>query len=744
MDQQVVINDFQEVPAEDFMRMQEFARAGMDDLVKYAINGAQTYGGFDVASTSLFEISVQPGLYFNAGKFYASRQTLTEDLTAYQPVANKKAVAVIAWGSTDDQEPVTRDFLVNAETEEVQASQINLVRARNANIGVLGGTESGDPQLPNIPLDRLLIATVIMTPGGIESVTMNQAENLSSVLDNDTRLSVIEAWQLIAEPRISTIATDVANLSNGQDGQTNIDDHIALASDVARLKEALDIGDNYADYGSDSFLTGDETDTAYPGYLAKVEEGIRFSPENEIVSELALFSAINANVTNTNGLLLPKFTSALRLTVSGFVGEQSITQYSQTTFSLVQKHMSRQRVRWGQSYNHCTNSRFWRTGTYDPVTGIFRRNGESFQILSGNPRRNHTMVRLRQFWVDTYTEPYWDAEESTLNVDGAQVAQTFLNSQAGWMTGVDLYFTQRGPSGNVHMTICKLTPSGTPDLKNAVEQRTIDFLDLETYPTATKVEITPTYLEAGKRYAIVLTTQGNHYVAMADGGAYLSGTFFYSTDGAYYEGDLTKDLMFRLRYAKFEASRTVVDMQPINLDGGIAALDVLASMVVPDACDLTYQVNLPTGWVPLSDVSPDALFGLPPLLPLQIVFQGTPDLHAGVMLTGSQLTAERPRTVFKHASTLRLLATASQTIQLSWLLGNWDGALHTFAATIDTGSVIETADVVEDVALPGDQLRRTMTFNLPAPIPSFQIIADGTTSTALDLFHVEERVDVET
>lgn len=743
MDRQLIIDDFQEVPAADYMLLQSFVQEGIDDLVRFAVNDGQTYGGFLVASTSLFEISIQKGLYFNSGMFFASRTVQTKDLTEFQPVANKKAVAVIAWGSTDDQEPVTRDYLVNTETEETQAKSINLVRARNANIGVIGGTESGDPQLPNIPLDRLLIATVIMSPTGIESVEMNLDDDLSSVLNNDRRIGQIESWRLIAEPRISTIATDVANLSNGQDGQTDIDDHIALASDVARLKEALDIGDNYSDYGSDNFLTDDESDTADLEFMAKVEEGIRFSPENQSVSELALFSSINSDVTNTNGLLLPKFSSNLRLSVTGFVGEQSITQYSQTTFSLVQKHMSRQRVRWGQVYNHCTNSRFWRTGTYDPVTGIFRRDGESFQVLTGNPARNHTMIRLRQFWVDTFQEPYWDATETTLNVDGAQIAQTFLNSQAGWLTGIDLYFTRRGTSGNVHMTICELTPSGTPDLAKTIEQKTIDFLDLETYPTATMVSITPTYLEAGKRYAIVLTTQGNHFVAMADGGAYLSGTFFYSTDGAYYEGDLTKDLMFGLRYAQFAASRTVVDMQPVNLDGGIAALDILAPMVVPDACDLTYQVNLPTGWVPLSEVTPDALVGLPPLLPLQIVFQGTPDLHAGIMLTGSQLKAERPRTSFKHKSTLRVLATSSQTIELSWLLGNWDAGFHTFAATIDTGSVIETADVIEDVALPGNQLRRRMTFNLPAPIPSFRIVADGDTSTALNLFHVEERVDVE-
>ncbi|MDF2369384.1 MAG: hypothetical protein P1V21_01195 [Rhizobiaceae bacterium] len=743
MDQQIIIGDYQEVPAEDFMRIQEFAQAGIDDLVKFAIHDGQAYGGFNVAASGPFEISVQKGLYFSAGKFFASREVLYKDLVEHQPVANKKAIAVIAWGSTDDQEPTERDFLVNVETEEVQVQQVNLVRARNAKVATVGGTESGDPQLPEIPLDRVLIATVIMTPTGIESVVMNEDADLSSTLSNDKRLNQIETWRTIAEPRISTIATDVANLSNGQQDQTSIRDFISLAADVARLKEASDIPDDYADYGTDFFLTQDESDVDNLEFLAKVEEGIRFSAANKNTNELELFSAINSHVTITNGFLLPKFTSELRLSVSGFVGEQSITQYTQTSFDVVRKHMSRQRFRWGQIYEYCTNSRFWKTGTYDPVSNIFTREGETFLVLSGNATRDHTMIRLQQYWVDTVKDPYWSAVETTTTIDGAQIAQTFLNSQAGWLTGVDLYFTKRGTSGNIFLTICELTPSGTPDLANAIEQKTIDYLDLNTYPQATTIDISPTYLQAGKRYGVVLTTQGNHYVAMADGGSYLSGTFFYSTDGAYFSGDITKDMMFGLRYARFSASRAVVDMQPINLDGGIAALDILASMVRPDACNITFQVELNTGWVPLSDIIPNALVGLPPLLPMQIVFQGTPDLHAGIMLTGSQISAERPRTTFKHISTQRVLATASDSIQIIWLLGNWNDAYHTFAASLDTPDGLETPDVIEDIERPGDMLQRTMTFHLPAPVPSFKIIAEGTTSTALDLFHVEERTDIE-
>lgn len=742
MDRQIIIRDYQEVPASDFMDMQEFAQAGVDDLVKYAVHDGQAYAGFALATTGTFEVTIGPGIYLSGGKMYAARQALARDLVEYQPVANKVAVAVVVWGATADQDPQYRDYVVNLETEETEARQVNMTRARVAHLGTIGGVESGDPQVPTVPLDRIAIAWVILSPTGIEEIIYNTEHDLASSRRNDQRLDRVEAWKALAEPRISTIATDVANLSNGQTGRVSMADLLAVTADVARLKEVSGLPDDYADYGADHFLDEEETDTGDLEYLAKVEEGIRFAPANKSVSELALFSAINAQVTLTNGLLLPKFTSQLRLSVDGYAGEQSITQYTQTSYTIVQKMMSRQRIRWGQIYYVCTNSAWWRSGNYDPVSKIFTRDGETFQVVQGDPLV-YKMLRVQQFWTDSYQEPYWDVTSNTFTLSGAQIAQTFLNSQAGWLTGVDLYFTRRGTSGHVHMTICELTPSGTPDIANAIQHVTVDFLDLKQYPAATTVAITPTYLEAGKRYAVVLTTQGNHYVGMADGGEYLAGTFFYSTDGAYYAGDITKDMMFGLRFAKFAGSRVAVDLQPLNLDGGIAGIDLLAEMIVPDACGITFQVQLTGGWVPISQITPNALTGLPPLLPLQAVFQGTPDLHGGLTLTGSQVTVERPRTTFKHISTPRILASASDTVRLEWQLANWDGAKHAFTASLRTAGGNETPDVVEDTPLPDNRLRRVMTFNLAAPVATFQIVASGTTSTPLHVFLVEERIDIE-
>lgn len=746
MDRQVKFHAREIMPSTDLMDLQTYARQTFDDLIAYALNDGQAYAGFAVTRIDDLDVAVAPGLYFSAGKMFPSRAVLTQSLANMQPLVNKVMVGVVAYGQEADGLPAYRNVVTNIETRATEAQLLMTQNARTAQIAFVKGVESTDPQPPTIPLDRLLIATITLTPTGIESIAMMGVNEQPAVIDLALRARALETWRGQAEPRISTIGSDVANLANGLKGSADSGAMFRIASDVARLKDLAGLPDAYADYGADHFLSDAETATGDLELLARVEEGVRFSWANQNVAALQVFNAINPAISQNGGVLLPAYSSDLRFAVTAYSGEQSISQYSQTDHTLVQQMMSRKRIRWGQTRQVCTNSAWWASGRYDPATGIFTRNGETWQVddaSRANAVRAHKSVRLTQFWVDTWSEPYWQAVTTTVTVGGAQIAQTFLNTQAGWLTGVDLYFTRRGPDGAVNVAICELTDSGTPNLARTVYQGTLAYLDIKAWPAATTVGIVPTYLEAGKRYAIVLTTNGNHYVGMATGGAYLAGTFFYSTDGAYFAGDLTKDMMFGLRFARFSASRIVVDMQPLNLDGGISDIDILAGMIVPDAANLTFQVQVGGAWRPLSEVSVDALVGLPPLLPLQAVFQGTPDIHAGVRLIDSQVKVSRPRTTFKHISAPRLLPMATQTVRVVLSLANWNADHHTCALQLKTVGGAFNPSVVEDIDLGDRRLQRTFRFALAAAVSQFQIVINGVSTTPLDLFLVEERVDVE-
>ena len=73
---------------------------------------------------------------------------------------------------------------------------------------------------------------------------------------------------------------------------------------------------------------------------------------------------------------------------------------------------------------------------------------------------------------------------------------------------------------------------------------------------------------------------------MASGNKYTHSTFFYTTDNVYYAGDLTRDMVLALDFAAFRAPRVEVQARPLSLNGGIAAVDLIASMVSTD-------INLP-------------------------------------------------------------------------------------------------------------------------------------------------------
>lgn len=748
MESQVKIRDYQEVPASDFMLIQDNVRTTFDDLVKYAVDADQAYAGLAVAASGTFEVQVGVGMYFSAGVMYPQEAVLTQSLVDYQPIANKVKIAVIAWGSETETDTEYRDFVVNLETEQTESRLVTMSITRACNIGFIKGVESADPQLPTIPLDRLLIATITLTPTGIDTdgIVMSSTSALSSLRALATRATALEAWRAIAEPRISTIGSDLANLANSIAGGADIRALIRIAADVARLKDLSGLPDDYADYGADRFLDTDESDTGNLDFLAKVEEGIRFSDEAANLTAVQIFNPINSQVSQTGNIMLPAYSSVSRLAVDAYSGETAISQYNSTSHTLVKESVSRKRVRYGLSMSVCTNAAWWTSGKYDAATGVFTKDGETWVVDEADRAKaliNHRYARITQFWTDEWTETYWDLVTTTVSVAGAQVAQSFLNAQAGWLTGVNLYFTKRGSSGNVNLAICRLTDNGMPDLSRITYQATIDYLSIKAMDW-TSVAITPTYLEAGKRYAIVLTTNGNHSVGMASGaGSYVGGTFFYSTDGAYFSGDLTKDMMFGLSFASFAASRIAVDLQPLSLSGGITDIDILAGMVVPDATSLTFQVQINGAWVALSDVTKNALAGLPPLLPFQAVFQGTSDIAPGIVMSDSQVKVSRPRTSFKHISAERLLPAETSTVRVITTLGAWNAARHGFSVKLLSGASTLTPAVVQDLDLGDDRIERTSLFTLATPILSFKIEMTGTTTTALDLFLVEERVDIE-
>lgn len=743
----------QEQQASDHNNLQAYARETFDHLVADTIATQKRFAGFEVTSASATEINIAPGRLFTAGEMYSSDDIVPKSLFDMLPAAAKKMVTVIIWSGVAEAQVEPRQFLIDVDARTTEPRSQSMRSDRISNVGLIAGIESADPQRAPIGSQYLAVCDIILSPTGIVEggISMIAGNRIPRLTDVDGRVGLLEKFRDVTEPRITTIGSDISALANRLRGSASTRAIIEMASDIARLKDVVGLPDDYASYAADFYLTTAETDVENLDLLAKVEEGIRFAPENADDQTIQVFNSLDPAQVVKNGILLPAHSSAARITVDAYAGEMNLSQFQSQAQTLVQKTMSRQRVRYGQEFSVCTNNRaYWAQGQVDPVSNTFTLNGETFVIANPELLRGaHSWIRLQQFWIDTYEEPYWDVLTTSTVVNGQTVAQTFLNSQDGWCTGVRIGFTRLAGSGAVRLALCE-TYRGAPALDKVVAQVEVPRADLKLFPQdgMTLFPLPPTFLTAGSRYAVVLITSAAHYAATASGGEYAQGTLFFSTDGAWFEGDFTKDLVFSVEFARFERVRSVVELQPLTLTGGISSMDIMAGMVVPNSCQCFFEVmKSGSGWETVDSLTPAKLIGLPPLLQFRVVMIGTTDVAPGIRIAGSRVRLSRPRTTFKHISTPRTLPAPTEQVKLTVRLENWDGAKHTHAARLlcvaPGYATIETPDVTE-TALTEDPkaIIRTYTFNTAAPVSAYKIEQTGTTTTALDTFLVSTRVDI--
>lgn len=745
MERKVYFRDRQELQSADLGNIQEFSDQTFQHVITDALTGERQIVGLTVTAKSATEVEVSIGRLWDGttGKIYRNDEAVTISIFSYLPVSDKKYLAVSIYGqeATTDIQP--RDFLIDLQTGQTEPQAVAMETARSVVTQITAGLESSDPQKPAAPTGYTVIAYVKLNSSGIDSIELADNARLRSLFNVNSRLTVVENWKDLVDPRVATLASDVANLSKRIAGLAYIGTLKDVAADVARLKELENMPDTYASYGADHFLDEAESEVDNVAYYARVDEGIRFPWAGQTKQVLDLYNPFETSVQKFTGFILPDYNETVRLATSGYAGNLSISQYQYQTHTVKQGIMSRTRFRYGPTRRVCTNSRWWTTGNYDPITKIFTRDGETFVVEANGGTPNHYWLRVTQFWTDRTDEPYWYVDVTTTSISGSQIAQTFLNSQNGWLTKLGLYFESLDNNGIVYVHLCE-TANGLPVLSKCIGTAQVAAADLNAYPAETVFEFTqPVFLAAGKRYALVVTTAGDHHVVIVSGTEYTQGTLFYSMDGAYYQGDYTKDLMMRFYYAAFKNPRTVVELTPLSLSGGIADLDLIAESIVPDATELTFEYQKSGVWYPINDATADQLLGLPAMVSMRAVFIGSQDLMPGLNLAGSELKGNRPALTFTHYSEMQTLGAASEAIEVQALLEGWDNALHTCTIKIlpDGGTLtdpVSTADTVIDA----ESIRRKASFTFSPGITDFQIVISGTSSTALDIFHVAERIHI--
>lgn len=733
----------------DYNVMQDFIQGSMDHVVADGVTADRKYAGFAAVKTGSSQVTVQPGRLYVAGKVYALNSATVFDFLTTLPTTTKKIATVAVWGTEVETGATQREFLIDEETNASQPRTVALERARVANIGLRYGVESADPVAPIIEVGLLAVVQVTLSPAGVDSVTMVFGNELDSVSSVVNRVNSLEDFRDDAAPQIVSLSSDLAKVAEAIRGNSPIETTSRILQRIAVIEAKDGIPTAATDSAADFFLTTAKSDTINLNYQAKIQEGVQFADEAAATTALAIFNPLDANAKVVSGTLFPAFTRSLRLdNMSKRTADVAISSFSYQTNEMVQKTVSRTRIRYGERFVLApTSNVYWVTGSYEIGAGIFIRDGEYYNTSYG-AYVNYSYVREPYYWYDTYEETYWDTITVNHSVAGAQVAETFLNANDMWLEAVGLWFTQLASSGTVNLAVCEVTTNGTPDLNKVVSVQTINRSDLKL-AQETVIGIQPVFLTGGKRYAIVLTTAAAHSVATTAGENFSQGTFFYVLDGAYQQGDGTRDLCFRLYSAKFNQARAIVNMGSLSLSGGITDVDVLADTIVPKSTSLTYEVQIGATWYPLNGDTTDAsvlgtIGNVPPLLPIRAVFSGTPDVMPAVKLSNSTITVSRPRNTFKHISTARTLPASSTQIRFTARLQGFNATYHTAVGKLLTGGSFATANTANsfsDVTNSDGTVDRTWVFNLGSGVTTYKIQIEGATTTVLKTFSVQNRKD---
>jgi hypothetical protein len=732
----------------DFTRLQDFAEASLDHVVLDGISDRTKYTGFGVTKSAVTQISVAPGRLYSAGKVFSSASTAwAKDFITQLPVAGKKIAAVVTWGSESDTDVRPRQFLVNAETRQAEPQAVPLVHSRIANLNVVIGTEAPDPTAPLVDAGYTVIALVTLTPTGVDTITSVDDNKLPSVQGHEDRIDDLEVFEETAGLQIKTLASDIAALKeSGSRGEVDQATMGRTLTRLAVLESKNGVLYNAIDSSANFFLDKVKSKLDDPLSHVLVEEGIRMPHAAEGAAALNIFNALDPNATIKNGMLFPGYTREAWLQSGSISGELQVAAYSVSSFDMVQKTIARQRIRYGNEFIVCTNSLFWQTGQFDGVSRFFR-GGEVYEVENPGEAWGHSWMRLRQIWIDNYTEAYWDKVTITNTVTGTQVAETWLQGQNIWLDAVGIWFTRLAAAGSANIAIVEVSDYGLPNLKACIAQTTLLRENMKLN-AETIVPLQPTYLQAGKRYALVITTAADHWVAVVPGQHFTQGTFFYVLDGAYAQGDAFKDLWMRLYRCKFNTARAVINLNPLQLPGGILAIDLIAGTVIPDGTTLTYEIQIGSVWYNLIDVDKYMLGQggtIPPLLPLRAVYMGSVDCMPAINLADSSVYVSRPDVYAQHVTTTRTLPAPSTQIRVIERYEGFDPIYHTKSVKLLTGAGFGTQVAPSSTSTyvdPNDGATEvTYVFNLGAAITQFRILTRTDTSTNQRVFHVAWQKD---
>lgn len=679
----------QELPHDDLNAIQDFRDTALTTALADAVSDGRGYSGFAVAAATTTELTVSPGRLYSAGLAYLAEVASTINMLPRLPVTTKRKVAVVVWGQDVDTDVQPRDFLVDVQTGATQPEAVALTKLRQAQVGDIAGTEAADPPVPAIPPTATLLAVVTLTPAGITLIEQEDTTRLPTVAGAATAVADLRAWRTTISPRVDSLTTQQLALADATAGKADLRLVADLSLRLADAERRLKIPAGAMTSDSDDFSSADKTDTTATGAGALLDRGVLFPPAASGTFPLDLFNPNDASVKrSTGGLILPRYDSVLRLSSGVATGDIAASALQVQTWTTRAVTVIECQTRYRPGYWYETVA--YADGTFGSIPHYAGQDS----------------------YIEYVPVTRYEQASTTTDFNGMLVGQTFVAPANMWATRLDLALTQVGPTDDIVLMLTEAA-YGKPDLSRVLARTTVAHASLKRAPEKTSFPLEPALLDAGKRYAIVVITRGDHRLAVVAGNAFTEGTLFRGSDGDYVTGDLTQDLAFDLYGAAFAAPRTEVMLQPIDLSGGVTDIAAGIRRLVPDGCQMALEVQDAGRWYPLGAADMPAT--LPAVVPVRAVMLGSRDMAPAFFAAANVITASRPAMNATHISAQRTLPGASTDIRVMLDVVGYDAARHSLTVTLVKADNSEvTAALVTNEAVSETTTRRTWKFT-PSP-----------------------------
>lgn len=729
MAQRMLFNDAEVIEAEDLTAIGQQAQSATDSLVKDAIGYPAHWSGFTATQQSAQIVRLTPGRYYTAEMIFAADVATDINLQVHIPLASsdQRWVAIILRGNVETATAL-RIFETSTDVEtSVPVEQTAPKREiRKAAFTYQQGAASPAPALkPAVADTDAVVAWVLLGSAGILSIEPGEPSRVKSLYEVEGRVSDLERDVGGIAIRTTAIETDIVNIAARMRDIPRPALMRQIQRNLGQLNREIVLPEEARAHVFDSFLTWDLWDPTHAAWRGRVREGGRFPYLSESISQLTLGSPDDPAVMIRNGRMIPAYEEIVRIANEGRDAALNISQLTHTEVIAVQHEVARSRIAWATAQLVCTNTQYWANLLAGVQIGqTFTLDGEIF-LLEGSYGMVHysgqDMWRhIRRAIVEEWSEVYWTYENTAVGLNGSIYAQSFLNAQPFIATAIELDFEKVGATGDVHLMLCTCSAIGAPDFGQVIAVTTKERDDLVVGWNEFVIDYT--LLEAGKRYAIVTVTTGNHSIWCTGQNKFTGGTRFACTDGIFAQGDLSADFAFRVRGARMRQPRTEIAFDPVSLAGGMTDVEMVMKSWAPGGTALEWQFR-PSGqtnWYPIEDDYPGGghpLASLPALIELKLVMLGTADLAPMVVVdTKAKCRVGRNSDEAVLVSKVVNFGLSTTQIVTQYLLDAFDPALHTFTPQVIVGATTYPATATTVSIDVNDPKRRFVesSFTVPA------------------------------